>query len=187
MQKTLEELEAELKVLEYELEQKKKTIDEGLKILKQKEQEVLKLRNDLRFKDFDEIMKKYYTHKLPEFAGSDLTCLHNYWNNKIDENNMRQLFKYAQMDRYKTYDVAELLWEFECSENWLEKRGVSEKTINSLRFWYDLQFPQYLNKKEFQTVPIKNFSDIPEAEREDVQEYMRLFYNIICNKCECDW
>ena len=185
--KNLEELEAELNILEKELEQKKKAIEDDLKILKEKEAEVTQLRNDLKFKDFDEIMKKYYTHKLPEFAGGDLTCLYNYWNNKKDEYNMRDLFDYAEMDRYITYDVAELLWESGCAEHWLEKRDVFEKTIKGLSFWNDLQFPQYLNNQEFQEVTIKNITDIPEEEREDVLEYMRLFYNIICNSCECDW
>jgi hypothetical protein len=184
---TLEKLEAELNILEKELVQKKKTIEDDLKILKQKEAEVTQLRNDLKFKDFDEIMKKYYTHKLPEFDGTNLTCLYNYWNNKKDEDNMRDLFNYAEMDRYRTYDVAELLWECGCAEHWLEERDISEKTRIGLRFWYDLQFPQYLNEQEFQEVTIKNITNIPEEEREAVQEYMRLFYNIICNSCECDW
>ena len=175
--KTIQELEADLTVLEYELEQKKKAVEDDLKILKQKEAEVTQLRNDLKFKDFDETMKKYYTHKLPEYAGGDLTCLYNYRNNKNDEDNMRKLFKYAEMDRYRTYDVAELLWESGCAENWLEKRNVSERTIDGLRSWY-IQEDKYF---------IKNFTDIPEDEREDVKEYMRLFYNIICNSCECDW
>ena len=185
--KTLEELEADLIILEKELEQKKKAIEDDLKILKEKEADINELRNNSKFKDFDETMKKYYTHKLPEFAGGDLTCLYNYWNNKKDEDNMRKLFKYAEMDRYRTYDVAELLWEIGGAEHWLEKRNVSEKTIEGLRFWYALQFPQYLNIQEFQEVTIKNITDIPEEEREDVLEYMRLFYNIICDSCECDW
>lgn len=185
--KTLEELEVELTILEKELEQKKKAIEDDLKVLKQKEAEVTELRNNLKFKDFDEIMKKYYTHKLPEFVGGDLTCLYNYWYNKKDEDNMRKLFKYAEMDRYRTYDVAALLWEYGCAQNWLEKRDISEKTIKGLSFWLDLQFPQYLNKQEFQEVTIKNITDITEEEREDVIEYMRLFYNIICDSCECDW
>ena len=183
----LEELEAELNILEKELEQKKKAVEDDLKVLKQKEAEVIQLRNDLKFKDFDEIMKKYYTHKLPEFVGGDLTCLYNYWNNKNDEDNMRKLFKYAEMDKYRTYEVAELLWEYECAQNWLENRDISEKTIKGLSFWHELQFPEYLNEKEFQEVTIKNITDIPEEEREDVLEYMRLFYNIICDSCECNW
>lgn len=185
--KTLEELEADLIVLEHELEQKKKAVEDDLKVLKQKEAEVTQLRNDLKFKDFDETMKKYYTHRLPEFAGGDLTCLYNYWNNKRDEDNMRDLFEYAEMDRYRTYDVASLLWESGCAEDWLEQRGVSERTIKGLGLWFDLHFPEYINEEEFQNIAIKNFTDIPEDEREDIQEYMRLFYNIICNSCVCDW
>ena len=185
--KTLEELEADLIVLEKELQTKKKAIEDDLKILKEKEAVVTELRNNLKFKDFDETMKKYYTHKLPEFEEGDLTCLYNYWNNKKDEDNMRELFEYAEMDRYRTYDVAELLWDFGCAQNWLRKRDISEKTITGLRVWVDLQFPQYLNEKEFQEVTIKNITDIPEEEREDVLEYMRLFYNIICDSCKCDW
>lgn len=185
--KTIEELEADLTVLEYELEQKKKAVEDDLKILKQKEAEIIKLRNNLNFKDFDKIMRKYYTHRLPEFAGGDLTILHNYWNNKQDESDMRGLFNYAEMDRYRTYNVAELLWECGCAEDWLEQRGVSERTIKGLGFWYDLEFPEYLSEEKFQNAVIKNFSDIPEDEREDVQEYMRLFYNIICDSCVCDW
>ena len=77
--------------------------------------------------------------------------------------------------------------KYECAQNWLEKRDISEKTIKGLRFWYDLQFPEYLNEKEFQNAVIKKFTDLPEEEREDVKEYMRLFYNIICDSCECNW
>lgn len=161
---------------------------EGLEKEKEKlMSELEQLRNNHVLQGFDEVMFKYYSHKLPNKFGEDTTYLYNYWNNKKDEGKMQELFA-CDLDRYDTYDVAVLLWEYECAVDWLKERDVSDKTIEGLSQWYSYcPDSKYFDKKEFYKNAIKSINDIPTDELEAVQEYMRLFYNIIVNEFKYDW
>lgn len=176
MEQNLEQLEKELSKCQSVLKQHEATLKPLKDNIKSLKLRISEIKENEKYNCFDDIMRKYYTHKLPKGCGDDLTELHNYWDNRTDEDKMRNLFGYAEMERYRTYDVASMLWEDGCAEQFLTDNGVSESTIEGLEAWYDSD-----------KTHIKKFSDIPEKEQEGVREYMRLFYNIIISKCVCDW
>ena len=176
--KTLIELEDQLKQLQEHVDTVNKSLKPFKDDIKAVKKQIKEIKDNETYKDFDDVMRKYYNYKLPEEHGDDLTDLHNYWNNPTDEVKMRDLFDYAEMDRYRTYDVAAMLWDYGCADNWLSRSSVSKKTIKGLEAWH------HTDKVDYR---IKNFSDIPEDEQDAVQEYFKLFYNITCNTCVCDW
>lgn len=148
------------------------------KRIKNLKQKILDEENLAKFTEYDEFMTKYYSHVLPDTSGDDLTDLYNYWGNKADENKMRALFEGSDMDRYRDYDVAELLFEDSAGRTWLTDRKVSEDTFNKLAVWYT---------EDYDSPTFKSIDDIPVAEQEAVLEFIRLFYNITVSSCICDW
>ena len=179
LQKELDLKTAELKVKEAEL----KPLKDSIKELKDK---IKELQDNDRFAGFDETMRTYYSYQLPKHFADDMFELYRGNDSKL-ENLMREFFDDFDLDRYKRYNIEEILWEWDRAGDYLKKWGVSKEVIKGLELAYCFSDQKYMDKNKLNDKVIKKITDIDEDERACVLEFMKIYYNFNCNEFECDW
>ena len=162
----LNELNLKAKPLRIELKQ----IEEKIKILKEK----IKIEeNDVEYKDFDPILKKYYTFKLPNKKGTDWTDLTGWHGENTREmaNKIEEMFDDYAPERYQTFSVSDVVFEWGLLEDFLD--GIDKNIIEKINLHSDSK--------------LKNFDGIDEESKNIIIDFIERYTNIKVSSCVNDW
>lgn len=171
-----ENLEKELK----ELEEKAKPLRKELKILdsriKETKQKIRNLKNDELYKDFDPILKRYYTFELPNKKGDDWTDLTGWHgdNERDMANKIEEMFNgFGPEDRHEEFDVACVVFEYGLIEDFL--CDIDEDIVNKLNL--------HQNENE----KLINFDGISEKDKNKIIDFIERYTHIQVSTCINDW
>ena len=169
-----EELKKELNILKIEaapLKLKLKQIEKKIKIIKEKIQTE---EDNIKYNDFDPILKKYYTFELPNKKGQDWTYLTGWHGENTSEmaKKIEEMFDGYEPERYQTFSVNETIFEYGLLEEFLD--GIDENIINRLNL--------YSEEPE-----LKNFDGIDEESKNRIIDFIERYTSIKVNSCVHDW
>ncbi len=170
----LEELKKELDVLKIEaapLKLKLKRIEKKIKIIKEKIQTE---EDNIKYNDFDPILKKYYTFELPNKKGQDRSYLTGWHSENTTEmaKKIEEMFDSCELRRYQTFYVVETIFESGLLEEFLD--GIDENIINRLNI--------YSEEPE-----LKNFDGIDEESKNRIIDFIERYTSIKVKSCVNDW
>ena len=163
----LKELQANLKVIEAPVKKLKKEIQD-LKAT------INKANDDVKYKDFDPLLKDFYTYKLPSKRGDDWTDLTGWHgaNTRKEAAEIESLFDTFQVERYQEFDVYEELFECGVLSNYFDGEDFDTDKLYNYKGNPDL---------------LKTFDGLPNSTIDKIKNFIRIYKNIKVNSCLNDW
>lgn len=166
LKKELNELKLKAEPLKIELKQ----IENKIKIIKEK---ITIQENNIKYEDYNPILKKYYTFKLPNKKGDNWTYLTGWFgeNTKEMAQKIEGMFGDYAPERYQTFDVNEVVFEWGLLEDFLD--GIDENIIEKINLHNDST--------------LKNFDGIDEESKNRIIDFIERYTNIKVSSCVNDW